>query len=95
VGKYKVAGRIQRPVDRTNPAIPHFDIQEWLKDGERLVSRRELYDFVSRLERGRARAHRIDRRIGWAIRILWGRMWSWLKATPVENEDHPEPKVEP
>ncbi|HYL22484.1 MAG TPA: hypothetical protein VEU74_12035 [Gemmatimonadales bacterium] len=88
---HKAAGRVHRPIDRTNPAIPQFDIQEWLKDDRRLVTRRELYEFISRLEHGRARAQRLHRRVGWAIGTLARKVWTYLKRSPLETDEKVQP----
>lgn len=62
-------------------AIESPFISEWLKEPGKLVTRRELWEFISRLERGRARAQRFDRRLGWALQ----RLWRYLRRSPLEQ----------
>lgn len=60
-----------------------FDINEWLKEGGRVVTRRELYEFVSRLEVGRRMRNRWPSR----LRRLARRLWGFLSRTPLDVED--------
>jgi len=67
---------------REDPLRESPFIETWLKEPGKLVTRRELYDFISRLERGRARANSLHRRIGWALQ----KAWRYLRRSPLDQD---------
>ena len=84
MSRFKVSGRSPRRVKPGEHAIDTPFIRHWLERPNDFVTRQELYEFVSRLERGRARANTLPRRIGWALK----RAWAWAVA-PVVRKDGP------
>ena len=73
----KLTPSLQRP-----PEMP-FDIQGWLKEPGRLVTRKELWEFVTRMEVGRRMRNRWPSRLRRAGR----RLWKWLTGRVIEVED--------
>lgn len=86
MSRFRAHGRSHRTVKPNEHAIQTPFIQEWLKEPDKLVSRRELYEFIGRLERGRARANSLWRRLGWA----WQRLWRYLTSSPLETTEKPK-----
>lgn len=82
MSRTKATGRSAQRIAKNEHAINTPFIQEWLKEPGRLVTRQELYEFISRLEHGRARAHTLPRRLGWALR----RFWLYLKRPLIVND---------
>lgn len=82
MGRFKAHGRTQQRIPKNEHAIDTPFIQVWLQEPGRLVTRQELYEFISRLEHGRARANTLPRRMGWVLT----KFWRWLKQPIVENE---------
>src|SRR5882672_7703528 len=68
---------------KRDPLSVHFDIESWLKDRNRLVTRGELYDFITRLEVGKRMRNRTASR----LRRLGRRIWGWLTFRPIDVED--------
>jgi len=66
-----------------HPGGVHFDIGEWLKEPGRLVTRRELWEFISRLEVGKRMRSRWSSR----LRRLGRRLVGWLLHRPIDVED--------
>lgn len=79
MSKFKLSARV--PVKPGQP-LP-FDIQAWLKDPGKLVTRQDLWEFTNRLEVGRRMRNR------WPSRLRrWGRrLWGWLTRSPLDVED--------
>ncbi len=68
---------------KTSPESVHFDISKWLEDGDRVVTRKELYEFISRLEVGKRMRNRWRSR----LRRFGRRLWGWLARSPLDAED--------
>jgi hypothetical protein len=85
MGKVKSRNRLRKLYhERTqHPGGIQFDIGEWLKEPGRLVTRQELWEFVSRLEVGKRMRNRWSAR----LRRLGRRVWSFLMQKPIEFED--------
>ncbi|HKC40358.1 MAG TPA: hypothetical protein VKC15_12515 [Gemmatimonadales bacterium] len=75
---------IKRSLKTDNPAIPEFNINQWLEKRGNLVTRGELWEFISRLEYGKRMRNRWQSR----LRRFGRRLWGWLTFNPlVDVED--------
>lgn len=73
--------RLKAPLQQ--PKEVPFNIQDWLKDGGRFVTRKDLWEFTCRLEVGK----RV--RGTWRSRVRRGirRVWAYLTRSPMDVED--------
>lgn len=73
--------KVDKPLGK-KAEVP-FNIQDWLKDGWKPVTRQELWEFISRMEVGRKMRNR------WSSRLRRFGRWLWSKWTtkPIDPED--------